>query len=384
MRTLATIDLRALCRNLLRVRRLVTGRRLILAIVKNNAYGHGSVEVARALVAHEGVMLGVAHVEEAVRLRQAGIRADILVLCEPSDFDCAAAVEHGLDVSIWSRQGLLDLAQAAVRLRKAIRIHLRIDTGLGPPGLPLEELARLDAHLMTYPPVSLRGLYTHLAAPHDDRATATQLSWLRWAKRALNRNGVSVPLIHAASSGAILSQPRAHGSLVRPGTMLYGRPRTPVTPDSACLEAALTWKTAIVQIRRVCPGQAIGYGASYRIDSARTLGVVPVGYGDGFHGRADESRWVLVRGRRVPVLGRPTMDTAVLDVSGVPDAQAGDEVILIGRQGDDEILACEVAAGCGMPTPEIWSRITTRVPRRYLGSSAQEPSDCASALFTSP
>ncbi|MBI3400790.1 MAG: alanine racemase [Acidobacteria bacterium] len=360
--TVVEIHLPSLRHNLQEVTRRV-GTAAVLAVVKANAYGHGAVPVSLALLATGAHQLGVATVEEGLELRDAGVTAPILVmggLC-----DIPAMQRFNLTPVLPSRDAVEAAARLAAPRTAPLRVHLKIDTGMSRLGLvPDEALALLRSD---WPPtLHLEGVMSHLASADepDGRATERQLARFRAFLEAIQAAGLTVPAAHIANSAAILKYPSSHLDLVRPGLMLYGY-ASGLTP-SADLRPALTWKTRVIQIKKVDKGQPVSYGGTFVASRPSTLAVLPVGYADGYSRALSNKGHALIGGRPAPVVGRVCMDLTVVDVTDHPAVRPGDEAILLGRQGAAAITANDLAAWQDTISYEVLCRIGPRVTRVYL------------------
>ena len=379
--TVVHVDLDAVRHNLLRLK--PPGAEL-LAVVKADGYGHGDVPVARAALEAGASRLGVALVEEGVRLREHQISAPILVLSEfpaGSEKDALAA---RLTPSIYTAEGLARLAEAAEALDRPVSVHLKLDTGMHRVGLwPLAEapaFARklLDASLV------IEGLWTHfVAAEEDAAATKEQLRLLLDSRDSLEREGIRPALVHAANSAATIALPETHLDLVRPGVALYGVDPGNGLGPGAGLRPALTWRSSVSMVKRLPAGEGVSYGWGYRLDRDANVATVPVGYDDGYRRSLGGKAHVLIGGRRHRVAGVVTMDQLLVDC-GDSKVMPGDEVVLIGAQGEERITVEELAGHTRTIGYEIVTSIGARVPREYGGVlGAQEASADARAFGAS-
>jgi len=336
----------------------------LMAVVKANAYGHGAVPVARAALEGGATWCGVALVEEGLELRTAGIEAPILVLSEFPPGAEAVALAHRLTPSVYSADGLARLTAAA---RGALAVHVKVDTGMHRVGVwPPEDLPAFLGDVAAAG-LEVEGIWTHLAKSEDDvEATARQLAAYEAALDAAKDAGFVPGFRHAANSGGVLRHPESHYDLVRPGIALYGI--GPAPDEGANLRPALTWRSTVAFARPLAAGERVSYGLRYELDRDAVVATVPVGYADGYPRAASSRADVLIRGRRCRVAGSVTMDQLIVDCGDLQVA-AGDEVVLLGRQGDDEITAWEFAANADTIAYEIVSRIGERVPRTYTGAS---------------
>jgi alanine racemase len=304
-------------------------------------------------------------VEEGLQLRTAGIEAPILVLSEFPPGAEAVALAHRLTPSVYSADGLARLAAAA---RGALAVHVKVDTGMHRVGVwPPENLPAFLGDVAAAG-FEAEGIWTHLAKSEDDvETTARQLATYDAALDAAKAAGFVPVLRHAANSGGVLRHPESHYDLVRPGIALYGI--GPAPDEGAGLRPALTWRSTVAFARPLAAGERVSYGLRYELDRDAVVATVPVGYADGYRRAASSRADVLIRGRRCRVAGNVTMDQLIVDCGDLAVA-AGDEVVLLGRQGDDEITAWELAANADTIAYEIVSRIGERVPRTYTGAGA--------------
>ncbi len=359
--TVVEIHLPSLRHNLQEVTRRV-GTAAVLAVVKANAYGHGAVPVSRALLAAGAHQLGVATAEEGLALRDAGVTAPILVMGGVCDIP--AMQRSNLTPVLPSRDAVDTAARLADPRTLPLRVHLKVDTGMSRLGVtPEEALALLRAG---WPPtLHLEGVMSHLASADepDGRATERQLARFRAFLEALQAAGLPVPTAHIANSAAILKYPSSRFDLVRPGLMLYGYSSGPMSPVD--LRPALTWKTRVVQVKRVDKGQPVSYGGTFVAPRPSTLAVLPVGYADGYSRALSNKGHVLIGGRPAPVVGRVCMDLTVVDVTGHPTVRPEDEAVLLGRQGAAAITADDLAACQNTISYEVLCQIGPRVTRVY-------------------
>jgi len=366
--TLCFVDLGALRANFRQIKKKVGPSVRILSMVKANAYGHGAPAVASTLANEGSDAFGVATLEEAIELRQARIRQPIIVLagCYLDQLD--RFLEHDL-VPVLHELDTLRALEAAVAGRGLkLPIHVEIDTGMARIGFLdsainewLPELTKLNA-------LKLAGIFSHFAdgeTPHEAYTEDQLKSFLSVTER-LRRAGLTPSVIHMAKSGAIITVPDSHFALVRPGLILYGIYPSPSLSKEIHLEPVLSWKTRILQLKRLPQGSSIGYGRTFTTTRDSLIATLPVGYADGYKRIFSNRASVLVRGARAPVVGRVSMDLTTIDVTDIAKVQQGDEVVLLGRQGDAEISADEMAAWANTIPYEILTSIGARVPRIYI------------------
>ncbi len=345
-------------------RRLQPGVRLI-AVLKADAYGHGAETVAR-VVTQAGVdMLAVACLSEAQALRRAGIDLPILILGYTPPWQARTALQYDVQLTVYDVDAARALNRAAADLHRQAPVHVKVDSGMGRLGLPPQDVPAFLRHLASLPHLDVVGLFTHMAIADEPEHpfTETQLQRFRDLLATLDEQDLRPRLVHAANTATLLSRPDAHFDAVRLGIGLYGLSPAPDFPFPADYRPALTWKTTIAQVKTLPPHAPIGYGLTYRTSHEQTIAVIPVGYADGFRRAPRNWGYVLVRGQRAPLVGRVSMDQTTIDVSHIPGVRPGDEVVLIGRQGNECITADEVAARLGTINYEVISVILARVPR---------------------
>lgn len=329
----------------------------ILAVVKANAYGHGAVPVARWAEESGARFLGVASLEEGIELRQARVRADILVLGSLYPFEETArgALRFRLVPTVASVSAAKALSLAAKRLAKVLPVHVKLDTGLGRIGLQPEAALDLLEKIRRDKNLKLDGVYTHLASAGSDSAyTRDQLERFDRVLEAARSQGIAIPWSHAANSRATVDGIGRY-NLVRPGLALYG------LMDS--FAPVLTWKTRVIFWKRVPEGASIGYGRTFRTARPSHIATLAVGYADGLSRKLSNRGQVLIQGRRVPIVGAISMDMAMADVTDIPHVSVGEEAVLIGRQGREEITVREMAQALETIPYEIVCGIGSRVRR---------------------
>lgn len=371
--TVARVDLGALRGNVRAIRRLLeegalaSGRRApdIIAVVKANAYGHGADAVGLALEAEGVAMLACADVDEGVALRDAGVRAPILVFGALGVSDLEGIFTHRLTPTISSPWAGRALAAAAAARDTVLGCHVKIDTGMNRLGLRHDNLRRTLPAILAAPALRVDALYTHFATadePESEHFGLQQQHFVQ-ARETAAALGLRTTHAHAANSAALLRDERVWLDAVRPGLLLYGIVPPPLMTTMA-LEPALSLHSRIVAVKGVREGEAVGYGQAFAADRPRTVAVVPAGYADGVDWRLGNRGVVLVGGRRVPIVGRVSMDMLSIDVTGL-DVSPGDEVVLLGRQGDERLDVREVAATIGAIPWELLCRLGARIQREY-------------------
>lgn len=360
--TWAEIDLAAFSRNAAFLARRA-GKSRIVAVLKADGYGHGAVPLARLLERRPPARFwgfGVSSVEEGVSLREGGIKGRVLILGSLFPFDSfGAALEFGLTPTIASWASARALAKEAERRGIWSPLHVKVDTGMGRIGMSPATALQTISRMMGLPSLRVGGVYTHLAQAEDAKRRREQIALFKGLVSSLAAKGPA-PLFHTANSAGMLLDSQTHFDLVRPGLALYGA--SPV-PGVRGLSPVMTWKTRVVFLKEVAKGVRVSYGGTWRAPKRSRLATLPVGYADGYRRGFSGKASVLVRGRRCPVAGRVTMDQIVVDVTGLPRVTVGEEVVLMGKQGREEISAGELAEWAGTIPYEIFCGISARVPR---------------------
>jgi len=364
----------ALRYNAAELRRVIGSRVKLMAVVKSNAYGHGTDEVVRAVGAAAD-WFGVDSLPEALAVRRAGSKKPVLILGYTRLDQLKEAWRQGFSLTVYNRQTIERLARIAAAAKPA-KLHLKIETGTSRQGILPSELAGLARLVARRKNLVLEGVSTHYANIEDTSDPTYALSQLRRFKEALAvlaGLGLQPPLRHTACSAAALLYPETRFDLARTGISLYGLWSSEVTRKSLAdagadidLRPALTWKTVVAQVKELPKGTPVSYGLTERLDKDSTVAVLPVGYWDGFDRRLSSVGEVLIRGRRAKILGRVCMNMCVVDVSGVKGVKPEDEVVLLGRQGRDRISAEEFAGRIHSINYEAVTRINSTLPRRLV------------------
>jgi alanine racemase len=338
----------------------------IIAVVKANAYGHGAAAIGAALEAAGVSMLACADIEEGVSLRDAGISVPILVFGALSVSDLDGVFTHDLTPTVSTPGAARALESAAAARNVRLACHLKIDTGMNRLGFRHDNLRRTMPEVLASPHLQFDAVYTHFATADDPESEFLDEQRTRFdrAAAALGALGLRAPQRHAANSAALLRDARTWYDAVRPGLLLYGVVPPPLSAADVDLRPALSLTSRIVAVKGVRAGEASGYGLRWRTGEPRTIAIVPAGYADGLDTRAAGRASVLVRGRRAPIVGSVCMDMITVDVTGT-EVSPGDDVVLIGRQGDEEITARELAAAIGSIPWEVMCRLGSRVERHY-------------------
>jgi alanine racemase len=360
LRTFAEIDLSALSHNL-GVVKTKTRNKAIMAVVKADAYGHGSVRVSKHLLRNGASMLGVAFIEEAIELREAGIKAPIVVFFENGNAE--TFIRYSLTPVIFGLKTARALSLKARKYNCRIPFHVKVDTGMGRVGFRIENALSEIPEIVRLGNLRPEGLMSHLSDPDmRDRAfSSEQIRRFNYIVRELSVKNISFRFLHIANSAAVLRLPSAHFNMVRPGIMLYGYGPA----KGNVIKPVLSLKSRIILLKKVPAGTPISYGRTFTTKKTSLIATIPIGYEDGYSRKLSNSGEVLVRGRRAPVVGRVCMDTIMVDVTGMEDVKENTEVVLIGRQGKEKITAQDIAEMTGTIPYEVLTSIGKRVKRVY-------------------
>jgi alanine racemase len=369
------IDSERLMHNLRLFRRLVGNERKLLVVVKSNAYGHGILEVSEISVQGGADWLGVYSLEEGLELRSHGLRCPILVMGYIPSANLGSAIDSGLTMGVSSLDVLKALKEKTGASGLKARVHLKLETGLNRLGLNGKELNEAFAILGESPGISVEGLYTHFANIEDtlchDFAQQQLATFKKLSQEITVRLGGAPLIRHSACTAAALLFPDTYFEMVRAGIGAYGMWPSKETLITALetqkhlleLQPVITWKSRIAQVKRVKPGDTIGYGRSYRVTRPARIAVIPTGYADGYDRALSNRGYVLIDGKEAPVLGRICMNVFMVDITHIPKASLEDEVVLLGRQGDGTISADTLAELIGTINYEVTTRINPLLPR---------------------
>ncbi|HXT35773.1 MAG TPA: alanine racemase [Chloroflexota bacterium] len=365
--TRAIVDLGRLQANARAVRAWIGPKVALMAVIKAGGYGHGAAPVARAALDAGARWLGVACVDEGLALRAEGIGAPILVLGHSATAEAPAAIQGSLTLTLGTITQCEAMAAVARESNDPIRVHLKIDTGMGRFGILPDQIPRVVSTLRSAPAIIVEGCFTHLARGEEEpsRATDAQLDQFEETVAALRRRGIDPPLLHAANSGATVVAPRAHYSMVRAGLLIYGYRPDPASAPQLPLSPVMEVHSALVRVETLPGGSRIGYGHTHTLVQPTRVGLVPIGYADGLPRALSGAGYLVVGGQRVPIIGRVSMDQCSVDLTGVPSAREGDPVCVMGCQGNAGIWADDLAAWSGTVSYEILCGISLRVPRQY-------------------
>ena len=366
------IDLARLRQNLRLIRRDLPSAVKLLAVVKDEAYGHGALEVVQTALEEGAAGFGLSTLEEAMALRDAGITAPLLLLGERQEPELPWCVEHDLTVCVNQPHTIRQLARAAAAAGKCVPVHVKIHTGMSRYGVRWDEALPLFELIGAEKSLRLDGAMTHFAQSDEADKSFALLQIARFDKvmGAWQRAGGRVPCQHLCNSGGFLDLPQAHRDMVRVGILLYG-----VFPSSVCrripgIQPVMSVKARIAAIQQLKPGEVAGYGMRYTAPAPRRIAVLPIGYGDGFP-RVRNTGGALIRGRRAPLVGGVAMDAITVDITDIPEAQMWDEAVIMGRQGGEEISVHDMARLKNTVSYDVLTNWRLRLRRKTVNGHVQ-------------
>jgi len=366
-RSWVEVDLDHFTHNWGEMKRLTGPDVRIMQVVKADAYGHGALEIAHAALKSGAACLGVANADEGVQLRVSGIEAPIVILSPSPDSEINQIIKYNLIPSVSDIDFARELQKRFKKADLRATIHIEVDTGMGRGGTIHYEAIDMIGEIMTFPNIVVEGIFTHLAAS-EVMIDYNQRQWHLFHELLdqLKAHQIDIPVRHMSNSGAILNYPQFHLDMVRPGIMSYGIYPSPETRDKARLLPVMSFKSRIVLIKEFPEGYSIGYNRTYMTYKPTRIATIPVGYGDGYGVVLSNQGEVLIRGKRAPIVGRVSMDMCTVDVSHIPECRMGDEVVMMGRQGAEEITASEIADRTRTISYEILCALGKRAPRVFL------------------
>ena len=369
-RTYVEIDLDAIKHNIRCEREKVGDKVKIMAIIKANAYGHGDIEVAEALK-DEVEAYGVAIIEEALKLRKAGVTKMILILGHTGIIWYDDLIKNDISQAVYSYEMAKILSEEAMRLGKKAKIHIKVDTGMGRIGFqPVKDNIEVIYAISRLPGIEIEGIFTHFARADEKTIEPAREPFRKYMAfvEELEKRGVKIPIHHVSNSASIIGFSEANLDMVRSGITTYGLyPSDEVAKDVLVLEPAMQWKSIISYIKTVEPGTSISYGGTFTAKEKMTVATIPVGYADGMKRDLSGKGRVLIHGQYAPILGRICMDQFMVDVSHIKEAAIGDTVTIFGKDGEKNIPVEEIAEKSHSFNYEFVCSITNRVPRKYLG-----------------
>ena len=367
------IDLGRLRRNVRLIRQDLLAHVRLLAVVKDEAYGHGALEVARVAVEEGAWGFGLSTLEEAMNLRDGGITAPLLLLGERREAELEWCVAHDLTVCVNEPHTVRALAKIAADRGRRAPVHVKVHTGMSRYGVRWDEALPLIEQVAVAESLRLEGVMTHFAQSDEvDKTFANvQLARFNGVLEGMAAQNIAAELRHTCNSGGLLDLPHAHLDMVRPGILLYG-----VFPSQSCrtiagIEPVMSVKARIAAIQTVKPGEVVGYGMRYTAATQRRIAILPIGYGDGFP-RVRNEGCALIHGRRAPLVGGIAMDALMVDITDIPQAQMWDEAVLMGRQGEDEITVRDIAKLKNSVTYDVLTNWRLRLRRKAVNGAGSK------------
>jgi len=371
--TTVEISRAALTSNLFQFRKQVGNRTKIMAVIKSNAYGHGIQEVSKIVSQNGADWLGINSLEEGMSLREEKIKLPILIMGYIPLAKLGEAIKNNLSFVVYNRETIKQAERQASKLGKKAKVHLKLETGTNRQGISIKEIVPFTKFCLTLKNVFLEGIYTHYANIEDTLDPGFAMEQLRKFQKALQIikvAGINIPIKHTACSAATILFPETHFDLVRVGIGLYGlwpsRETRLSAGNSLKLKPVLSWKTKIAQVKEVQKGETISYGRTFKTSRKTKIAILPVGYWDGYDRGLSNAGRVLLKGHFAPIVGRVCMNMIMVDVTDISGVKVEDEVVLIGKQGKNEITAEEIAQKLGTINYEVVTRINPLLPRKVV------------------
>jgi len=368
--TWVEINLDAIVNNVKNIKKLIGEKKELMAVVKGNAYGHDILEVSSVLLNNGATRLAVARLEEGIFLRKAGITVPILILGLTLKKQAELLVSYDITPTVCEYEMIEKLSESAFKEGKIVKVHLKVDTGMGRIGICPNHVLNFIKKLKVLKNVQIEGIFTHFSVADENDKTYTEKQFRKFMEvlTVLEKEGIRIPAKHVGNSATLLDLPHMWLDLVRPGISVFGLYPSREVQKTVKLIPAHSFKTRIVFLKELSTGESIGYGRTYTTKKKRTVvASLPVGYADGYNRLLSNQGEVLVRGRRFPVIGRVCMDQTMIDVTNLPQVEIGDEVVLWGRQGQEEITVEEIADKIGTINYEIVHMPDKkRVPKLFI------------------
>lgn len=373
-RVSADIDLNAILHNIQEARRLIRKETKLMAVVKADAYGHGAIPVAK-LVEELVDAFAVSNLEEGIELRHAGIKKQILILGYTAPEQIKDAIAYDITMTIFEEATAEAISREAKTLDKKVQIHVKLDTGMNRIGFAsdAQTVAKI-LEISRLPNLQIEGVFTHFARADEADKSATKEQYARFCYviDELKKQGLTIPVCHVSNSAAMLDMPEYNLDMVRDGICMYGMyPSDEVNKERAQLQPAMQLKSHVSYVKTVPAGEGISYNATYRTEREMRIATIPVGYGDGYPRRLSNCGRVLIHGKSVPIIGRICMDQFMVDVTELPQVKQGDDVTLLGRDGEEQITAEELGALSGSFHYEVVCDVGKRIPRVYYKDGVQ-------------
>ena len=372
--TRAEIDLQVFRHNLQTLRKYLDHQTQIMAVVKADAYGHGAIPCARIAIESGADYLGAGVIEEGIELRENGLNAPILILDSIFPNEAEDLVRYTLATILCTQPLAQALSKEGEKQDKMVSVHIKVDTGMNRLGISSENLPALLDQIRNLKNLKIEAVSTHFSSADDEDLSITQaqLEKFQTALAILQKEGIHTPIVHCANTSALFKFPESRFNMVRPGLILYGVLPSPSLQavfnreeNLSPFQPVMQWKSQIILVKPIAKGQPVSYSRNFTTHQDSLIATLPIGYADGLHRMLSNNMDVLVRGRRAPQIGNICMDMILIDVTGVPDVQAGDEVVIFGRQEDQRILVEELALEGKTIPYEILCNVGKRVPRVY-------------------
>jgi alanine racemase len=365
--TWAEIDLDAFSNNLREIQKRVNHNVSIIAVVKANAYGHGAIQISKQAEKNGVSHLAVHRIIEGIELRKAGIKSSILILGYTPPESAEEIIRWRLTPSVYSIQTVEALSHRASETGLTVPVHVKIDTGMNRYGIRPETAMDFLHNIRQFPNIHVEGIYTHLATADSENPiyAVHQVKTFHDVLSTIKSVGWNIPMIHAANSAAVEKMSDVYFTAVRPGILLYGLQPSSEWASNIRTIPVMTLKSRVCQVKVVPPGGAISYGRTFMAKKWMKTALIPVGYGDGYHRALSNKGFVLIKGHRAPILGTICMDQMVVNITWIPGVQPGQEAVLFGKQGNEQITAEEVADWEGTINYEVTTSILPRVTRLY-------------------
>jgi alanine racemase len=365
----AEIDLDAIAYNTKNIKKLIGDKELI-AIVKADCYGHGAVDVVPTFLENGASRLAVAMLTEGIELRENNINAPIVILGYTPLYLGEELINYDIEQTVYDLDYAKELSEIALSLNKRAKIHIAIDTGMGRIGfLPCNETVKTIAEICTLKGLEIVGIFSHFSTSDEEDKSYTKEQLLKFTKVMENLKAleIQIPLKHLSNSGAIIDMPETYLNAVRPGIILYGYyPSNEVFKDNLSIKPALTLKSKIGHVKELEPDMYIGYGKTFKTNKKTIVATLPIGYGDGYPRALAENAKIILNGKFAKILGRICMDQCMIDVTNIENVKTGDELIILGEEGDLKFNADDMAGALGTINYEILCMLKSRIPRVYI------------------
>lgn len=366
--TWVEVNLDAISHNINQIKGLVESKgSKLLAVIKDNAYGHGAIEVAKLANKIPVHKLGVATLVEAIELRQSGVNSPILVLGTTFPDHAEEIIKNDITQTVCDLKICKKLSETAKKLHKRAKVHIKVDTGMGRIGIHYKDAFNFIKAVKQFPEIDMEGIFTHFAvADIEESYTNLQIERFQSVISNIEKSNIYIPIKHTANSSSIMNFPASYFDMVRPGIAIYGIYPCQNPKIKIELKPALSLKTKVVYIKELPQGESISYGRTYITKRNTKIATIAIGYGHGLSRKLSNTGEVIIRGKKAPIIGTICMDQSLCDITHIQDVSVGDEVVVIGRQGNEEITVGDLADKIGTIPYEVLCNINERIPRLYL------------------